>query len=113
MLKNSQTLGRSRTASMIFGVMSLGYEVRKRMRCRLGRSCSAVHEVAEVGALALEVVAVGLDGLAEERHFAHAAVHEVRDLLADLVDGPAGLAAAAVGDDAVGAELVAAVDDGT
>ena len=57
-----------------------------------------------------EVVAVGFDRLAEQRDLAHAVDGEVGDFADDFVHGAALLAAAAVGDDAVGAELVAAVD---
>ncbi len=58
-----------------------------------------------------QVAAEGFDGLTEQGHLANAAVDEMLHLVANVVDCPAALAAAAVGDDAVGAELVAAVDD--
>src|SRR3990170_3855266 len=55
---------------------------------------------------------VSLDGLAEQRHLAHPTRGQVLDLDPDVPDGAAALAATPVGDDAVGAELVAAMDDG-
>ncbi len=79
------------------------------MRCQVRQVVHRRHQVAEVGFLR-QVVPVGLDGLAQERDLADAAVHQVRHFFDDLIHGPAGLAAAAVRHDAVGAELVAAVD---
>ena len=81
------------------------------MRSRPGVSWMARKRSARSGALG-QVVAVGLHRLAQERDLAHAALGQHRHLVRHLGDGPAALAAAAVGDDAEGAELVAAVDDG-
>ena len=58
------------------------------------------------------VLAVGLDGLAEQGDLPDAALGVGFNLAGDLVDGSGALAAATEGDDAVGAELVAAFDDG-
>ena len=58
-----------------------------------------------------EIVAVGIHGLTEQRHIAHAVVDQLGDLAHDIVDRAARFLAAAVGHDAVGAKKVAAVDD--
>ena len=71
---------------------------RRRRRARSARS----------GA---QVVAVGVDVLAEQRHLAVAGRGERARLGDDLVERPAALRAAAERHDAVGARLVAAVDD--
>src|SRR3989304_2954282 len=70
------------------------------MRCRPGVSWMAANRSARSG----------LSGRALPSAPTAAAVG--RHLAGDLVDGAGALAAAAVGDDAVGAELVAAVDHG-
>ena len=67
------------------------------------------HQVSEVRARG-EIVAVRFDGLSEQRHFLHAARAVVLHFVADVLDRPALLASAPVRDDAVRAELVAAVD---
>ena len=61
--------------------------------------------------LGRQVVAVGVDVLAEQRHLAIAGGAEGARLVDDLVERTAALRTAAERDDAVGAGLVAAVDD--
>jgi hypothetical protein len=56
-------------------------------------------------------VAVGVDGLAEERHVPNPSLGERRHLAHDVRHRAADLLAPPVRDDAVGAEEVAAVDD--
>ncbi len=68
-------------------------------------------EVSEVVAVG-QIVAVGVDVLAQQRDLPDTAVRQKTGLPGDVVDGAANLAPTAVGDDAEGAELVAAVDDG-
>ena len=58
------------------------------------------------------ILAVGLDGLAQQRDLSDAPRDVRLDLAHDLRDGAAALAPAAQRHDAVGAELVAALDDG-
>ena len=70
----------------------------------------AVHDVPEPG-LGRQVVAVAVDVLAEERDLPVAGRGQGPRLVHDLVERPAPLRAAAERDDAVGAGLVAAVDD--
>ncbi len=67
-------------------------------------------EVGQAGPVG-QVVAVGLHRLAQKGHLLHAAGDQHLHLVDHLGDGAAALAAAAVRDDAEGAELVAAVDD--
>src|SRR3972149_6250337 len=82
---------------------------------RGGGPLEAIHlvdrleQVGEVG-LVGQVVAVGVDDLAQQRYLAHAPRNQRLDLAHDLGDGAAALAATPVGDDAEGAELVAAED---
>ena len=84
--------------------------------CRAGRRVEAAPapalrgDVREAG-LGRQVVAVRVDVLAEQRHLAVAAPGERPRLGDDVVERPAALGAAAERDDAVGARLVAAVDD--
>ena len=75
------------------------------------------HEVRQVGVVSVGVnrrlvLAVRLDGLSEQRHLAHAALSMRLDLAGDLIDRSGTLASAPQRDDAVGAELVAALDYG-
>ena len=73
----------------------------------------AEEQPAEAPVAAVGPVAVpGVDVLAEERDLAHALVGEARGLGDDRVDRPRDFGAARVGDDAEGAELVAAFLDG-
>jgi hypothetical protein len=57
-------------------------------------------------------IAIGIDGLAEELEFGVAERGELADFAKDRVAGAAALGAARIGDDAVGAGLVTAFDDG-
>ena len=134
----SQTDGQSRIASISRSDRSHGCEVTNRRRGIAGapsavRSPSiGADELGEVRARACgpgagptvrsvttcanrgsggEVVAVGVDVLAEERDLAVAGRAEGPGLVDDLVERAAALRAAAERDDAVGARLVAAVDD--
>ena len=59
-----------------------------------------------------KVVAVGVDVLTQERHFPDSALRQQLGLPDDVRNGPADLPTPPVRDDAEGAELVAAVDDG-
>ena len=68
-------------------------------------------EVRQVGPVG-QVVAIGVHVLAQEGYLPDAPAPQGRHLLHQLWDGAAALPAPAIGDDAEGAELVAAVDDG-
>ena len=69
------------------------------------------YEVREVAAL-VEVLAVAVDVLAEEGDVLIPGLDEAARLCHDVVKAPGALPAPDVGDDAVGAEVVAAVHDG-
>ena len=58
-----------------------------------------------------KVMPIGIDRLTEQRHLAHAAGGQPLDLGHDVGHRAAPLFAAAIGNDAVGAEEIAAVDD--
>jgi hypothetical protein len=64
-----------------------------------------------VAAFAAEVVAVAVDDLAEERHFAHALSDQAADFVDDFVHRAAAFHPAAEGDDAKGAGVATAVDN--
>ena len=75
------------------------------------------HQVREVGVVGVGsngrlILAVGLDRLAEQRHFAHTTLQVSLNFAPDFDDWPTALAASPERDDAVGAELVATLDHG-
>ena len=82
------------------------------MRHSPSMSWTACEQVGQVGPACREVVAVAVDDLAQQRHLAHALGDQAAHLAHDLVQRPAALDAAAEGDDAEGAGVRAAVDDG-
>ena len=97
------------------GVDGLGQEV---LRVRGGEGdtfhagiANAPQQLSEAR-LTKEVAPVGVDVLPEQRDLAHTLSHEPRHLVEHLLHGPALLAPAHVGDNAVGAEVVATRHDG-
>ena len=109
MLKCSQTLGSSATASMMRSVMSLGYDVRKRNRSMPSMSLSVRSRSPRSGASGRSWPYAST--VWPSTVTSRTARGEVLDFCVDVIDRATAFAAAPVGDDAVGAELVAAVDD--
>ena len=106
----SQRVGTASMASTMSRVKSRGWEVVKRTRWMPVTFAYGGEEFGE-GALA-GGVAVAVDVLAEELDLGEAGLGDALGFGEDGGGGAAALFAAGVGDDAVGAELVAAFDDG-
>ena len=68
-------------------------------------------QVSQIG-FALEVVPVGIDVLSHQRYLSGAARNQVFDLVDDFLYRPAYFPAPAVGHDAIGAEIITALDYG-
>ena len=98
-------------ASMISSDMYFGCDVRNRRRVSPGIASTARSRSARPG-LVRKVMPIGVDRLTEQCHFTHAAGNNPLDLAHDVGDRAAPLFAAAIWNDAVGAEEVAAIDDG-
>ena len=107
----SQTDGRSAIASMISSDMYFGCDVRNRRRVEPGNRVDRSQQIGKTRVVR-KIVSIGVDRLTEKRHLPHAACNHPLDLGHDLGHRPTALFAAAIRDDAVGAEEVAAIDDG-
>ena len=106
----SQRVGVASIASTMSRVKSRGCEVVKRTRRMPGSLADSDEKFGEGEAAG--GVAVGVDVLAEELDFGVAEVDHLAGFDEHGGGGAAALLAASVRDDAVGAELVAALDDG-
>ena len=104
------TLGRLATVSSSSSVIQLGCEVRKRMRSSAFDLVHADQQPGQVGVVGL-VLAVAVDDLPEQGDFLDALARQGARLGQDIVRRAAALDPAAVGDDAEGAGVRAAVDD--
>ncbi len=106
----SQTDGSSAIASMISSDMYFGMRSQKPQAGEPGDRVDRSQQIRKTR-IVRKVMSVGVDRLTEQRHFPYAARNQPLDLGHDVGDRATPLFAAAIRNDAVGAQEVAAIDD--